>query len=86
MSDTSALGGAHECNDAAADGIQRDHAEQQECKYHEGRAALTVAVCAGDHHLDDADQKSRGEEHAAGRGEPKPATEPSPIASESRHA
>jgi hypothetical protein len=33
-----------------------------------------------------ADQKRNGEEHSSGPGEPKPVTEPSPIATESRHA
>jgi hypothetical protein len=33
-----------------------------------------------------AHQKRNGEEHSAELGEPKPVAEPSPIASESRHA
>jgi hypothetical protein len=33
-----------------------------------------------------AHKKRNREEHSAGLGEPKPVTEPSPIASESRHA
>jgi hypothetical protein len=39
-----------------------------------------------DHHFDTADQQCTGEEHPAGPGKAKPATEPSPIASESGHA
>jgi hypothetical protein len=41
-----------------------------------------VSPC--DHNSGNADQKCNGEEHSAGLGEP--VTEPSPIASESRHA
>jgi hypothetical protein len=43
-------------------------------------------VSACDHHLDNGDEKRTGEEHSAGLGEPKPATEPPPVASESSHA
>jgi hypothetical protein len=73
-------------DDSAADGVQGDHADQQECEHHQRCAALPVAVSAHDHHLGHADQKRNGEKHAAGLGEPKPVTEPPPIASESRHA
>ena len=77
---------ANNSDDSAADGIQGDHADQQECEYHQGRATLTVAVSPRDHNFGNADQKRNGEEHSAGLGEPKPVTEPPPIASESRHA
>ena len=77
---------ANNSDDSPADGIQGDHADQQECQHHEGRATLTVAVSACVHHSCNADQNCNGEEHSAGLGEPKPVTEPSPIASESRHA
>jgi hypothetical protein len=40
-----------------------------------------VSACV--HNSRDADENCNGEEHAAGPGEPKPVTEPSPIASES---
>ena len=73
-------------DDSPADGIQRDHADQQECEHDEGCAALPVAVSPCDHNSRNADKKCNGEEHSAGLGEPKPVTEPSPIASESRHA
>ena len=77
---------ANNSDDSPADGIQRDHAEQQECQDHEGCAALPVAVSACDHNSSNADHKCNGEQHSAGLREPKPVTEPSPIASESRHA
>jgi hypothetical protein len=71
-----------------ADGIQGDHADQQECEHNEGGAGatLTVAVSPCDDNSGKADQKCKGEQHSAGLGEPKPVTEPSPIASESLHA
>ena len=77
---------ANNSDKSPADGIQGDHADQQECEHHQGCAALTVAVSPCDHNSGNADQKCNGEEHSAGLGEPKPVTEPSPIASESRHA
>jgi hypothetical protein len=72
-------------DDSAADSVQRDHADQQECEHHEGCAALPGAVSACVDHCRNADQKRNGEEHPAGLGEPKPVTEPSPIASKPRH-
>ena len=72
---------ANNSDDSPADGIQGDHADQQECEHHQGGAALTVAVSPRDHHCANADQKCKGEEHSAGLGEPKPVTEPAPIAS-----
>jgi hypothetical protein len=77
---------ANKSEDSAADGVQGDHAGQQECKHDQGCAAFPVPVSARDHHLGNADQKRDGEEHSAGLGEPKAATEPPPIASESSHA
>ena len=77
---------ARDNNDSPADGIQGDHADQQECEHHKGGAALTVAVSPCDQDSDDTDQKCNGEEQSAGLGEQKPVTEPSPITSESRHA
>ena len=76
---------ANNSDDSPADGIQGDHADQQECEHHQGRAALTFAVSPCDRNSGDADQKCKAEEHSAGLGEPKPVTEPFPIASESRH-
>ena len=73
-------------HNSPADGIQGDHADQQECEHHQRGAALAVAVSPCDRNCGNADQKRNGEEHSAGLGEPKPVTEPSPIASESRHA
>jgi hypothetical protein len=77
---------ANKSDDAASDGVQGDHAGQQECEHHQGCAALTVAVSARDHNPGNADYKRNGEEHSAGLGEPEPVTEPPPIASKSRHA
>ena len=77
---------ADKSDDSAADGVQGDHAGQQECQHHQGCAALPGAVSACGHNDRNADQKCNGEEHSAGLGEPKPVAEPAPIASESRHA
>jgi hypothetical protein len=46
---------ANNSDDSPADGIQRDHADQQECEHHEGCAALPVAVSACDHNSRNAD-------------------------------
>jgi hypothetical protein len=73
-------------NESAVDGVQGDHADQQECEHHEGCAALPVAVSACDHNLGNANQEHNGEKHSAGLGEPKPVTEPPPIGSDSRDA
>ena len=77
---------ANNSDDSPADGVQGDHADQQEREHHQRGAALTVAVSPCDHDSGNADQKRTGEEHPAGLGEPKPLSEPSPIAPESRHA
>jgi hypothetical protein len=77
---------ANNSDDSPAGGIQGDHADQQECEHHQGGAALTGAVSTCDHNSGNTDQQCKGEERSAGLGEPKPVTEPSPIASESRHA
>ena len=66
--------------------VQRDHAGQQEPEHHHGRTAFAVAVNACDCHFGNADQKRHGEQHSAGLREPKPVAQPSPVASESRHA
>ena len=77
---------ASDCDDSPADCIQHDHGDQQECEHHQGCTALPVAVSPCDRNSGNADQKRNGEEHSTGLGEPKPVTEPSPVASESRHA
>ena len=77
---------ANNSDDSPAGGIQGDHADQQECEHHQGSAALPVAVSPCDRNFGNADQECHGEKHSAGLGEPKPVTEPPPIASESRHA
>ena len=77
---------ANECDDSPADRVHGDHPAQKERKHHQGSAALTVAVSPCDHHSGDADQNCTREEHSAGLREPKPVTEPAPIASESCHA
>lgn len=87
MSASSALDEtAKESDDSTADGIQGDHADQQERDHHQGSTALTLAVSPCDDTSGNADQKCNGEQHSAGPGEAKPVTEPSPIAPESRHA
>jgi hypothetical protein len=66
-------------------GIQGDHADQQEREHHERRPAFTVAVSARNDHFDNADEQDDREHHSARLGEPKPATAPPPRASQSRH-
>jgi hypothetical protein len=46
---------AHNSDDSAADHIQGDHADQQECEHHQGCAALPVAVSPCERHCGDAD-------------------------------
>jgi hypothetical protein len=46
---------ANNSDDSPADGIQRDHADQQECEHHERCAALPVAVSPCDHNSRNAD-------------------------------
>jgi hypothetical protein len=46
---------ANKSDDSAADGVQGDHAGQQECEHHQGCAALPVAVSARDHNPGNAD-------------------------------
>jgi hypothetical protein len=77
---------ANNSDDSPADGIQGDHADQQECEHHQGSATLTLAVSPCDHNSGNPDQKCDGEHRSAGLREPKPVTEPPPIASESCHA
>jgi hypothetical protein len=77
---------ANNSDDSPADGIQDDHADQHECEHHQGCAALPVAVGPCVHKPGNADEQCKGEENSAGLGEPTSAPEPSPIASDSRHA
>ena len=42
-------------DDSSADGIERDHADQQERQHHQGCAALLVAVNPCDHNRGTAD-------------------------------
>ena len=77
---------ANNSDDSPADGIQGDHADQQECEHHEGGATLTVAVSPCEHNRRGTDEKGSGKEDSTGLREPKPMTEPPPIASESSHA
>jgi hypothetical protein len=46
---------ANNSDDSPADGIQGDHADQQECEHHEGCAALPVAVSPCDRNSGNAD-------------------------------
>ena len=77
---------ASKSHDSAAGRVQGDHAGQQECEHDQRCAALPVPVSACEHNLRNPDEKGSGEDHSAGPGEPKPVTEPPPIASELRHA
>lgn len=77
---------ANDGDDSPADCVEGDHAGQEECEHHQGCTALPVAVGPCDRHSGNAEQKRNGEEHAAGLREPKAVTEPSPVASEPRHA
>jgi len=46
---------ANNSDDAPANGIEGDHADQQECQHHQGCAALPVAVNPSDHNFGTAD-------------------------------
>jgi hypothetical protein len=46
---------ANKSDNSAADGVQGDHADQQESEHHQGCAALPVAVSACDHNRGNAD-------------------------------
>ena len=45
---------ANNSDDSPADGIQGDHADQQECEHHQGGAALTGVIVdvSGDQYVD----------------------------------
>jgi hypothetical protein len=77
---------ADDSDDSPTDGIQGDHADQQECEHHQRCAALPVAVGPCVHNCGNSDEQCNGEEDSAGLGEPKPVPEPPPIASDCRHA
>ena len=77
---------ANNSDNSPADGIQGDHTDQHECEHHQRCAALPVAVGPCIHKSCNTDKKCNGEEDSAGLGEPKPVPQPSPIASDSRHA
>ena len=46
---------ANNSDDSPADGIQGDHGDQQKREYHQGCAALPVAVSPCDHNSGNAD-------------------------------
>ena len=46
---------ANTSNDSPADGIQGDHAEQQECEHHQGCATLPVAASPCERNFGNAD-------------------------------
>ena len=74
-------------SDASLGGrIENDHDGHHDRQYDEGCAALPCAVSPCEHNGGASCQHCDGEDHAAGLREPKPLTEPSPIASDSRHA
>lgn len=76
---------ADNSDDSPGDGVQGDHAGQQECEHHERSAALTLAVKPCNDHSGNSDQERSSEQHSPGLREPEPVTEPAPIASKSRH-
>ena len=45
----------YKSDNSADDGVQDDHADQQESRYHQGCAALPVAVSACEHNRGDAE-------------------------------
>ena len=73
-------------NGSSADGIQCDDADQHEREHHHGCAALAVAVGPCIDKSGDAHEKCNGEEDPAWLREPQSLPEPSPVASDSRHA
>jgi hypothetical protein len=76
------------CNsdDSTTDGIEGKHAGQDERQDDGGCATLPVALGVSEHDHRDAEEKCGGEERSAGLREPEPTAEPSPIASQQRHA
>ena len=76
---------ANNCDDSPSDRIEGDHAGQHEGQDDQGCAALPVAVSPAQHDPRAADQQRGGEEHSARLREPKPLTEPAPVASEASH-
>ena len=66
--------------------IESDHARRQHRQYNEGRTALPGAVSPREQNRGTPDQQCDGEDHAAGLREPKPPTEPTPVASKRNHA
>jgi len=61
---------ANNSDDAPADGIQGDHAEQQERQHNQRGAALSGAVSPCDRHFGSADEQCTGEEHSSELGQP----------------
>jgi hypothetical protein len=66
--------------------IESDHAGRQHCQYDEGCTALPCAVGPREHNRSAPDQQCDREDHAAALREPKPPTEPAPVASKRNHA
>jgi len=77
---------AHDGEDSPADGVQADDADQHECEHYKRCAALPGAVGPRVRNSGNSDEQCSGEEDSPGLGKPKPAPEPSPIASDCRHA
>src|ERR1700678_2165626 len=77
---------AYNSDDSTADGIEGNHSGQQERQDNAGCATLPVAVGAYEDDFRDPEQERSGEQRSAGRKEPKPTAEPSPISSQQRHA
>lgn len=76
------------CNsdDSTADGIEGNHTGQHERQDNAGCATLPVALGAYEDDFRDPEEERCGEQRSAGLREPKPTAEPSPIASQQRHA
>ena len=47
---------ANNSDDSPAESVKGHHADQQECQYHEGCAALPVALSPCDNHFGTADE------------------------------
>jgi hypothetical protein len=76
------------CNsdDSTADGVEGNQTGQHERQDNAGCATLPVALGASEDDFRDSEEECRGEQRSSGLREPKPTAEPSPIASQQRHA
>jgi hypothetical protein len=77
---------ANDSDASLGDRIESDHDGHHECQYDEGCAALPCALSAFERNRGAPCEHCDGEDDAAGLRQPKPLTEPAPIASKSNHA